>query len=390
MARRRVNNNYTIHNQVSILSSGADFFGHITHMAATATHTLHLQTYIFEQDETGHQVAQELIAAAARGVQVYLLVDGYASRSLTTTFIDSLKQGGVHVGFFEPFFKGRSFYFGRRMHHKLVVADAASCLVGGRNIGNRYNDFPSAPAWMDWALYVQGQAAAEIHKVCVSMWNRSVFRAKCSNQLLHKPLPSASVCKVRIRRNDWVYRRTEVLATYRQLLAQAQSEVVIMTSYFWPPDNLLRRMERAAARGVRIRLILTGYADVPLAKYAERYLYDRLFRSGIEVYEYQRNVLHGKIAVADARWLTCGSYNVNNISQFASVELNLDVDNQQVAQQLRTRLDSIMATDCLHIIPPKGGYALGVWRTFVCALAYWLVHFLFFMFTFYFSQRRVR
>ena len=98
-----------------------------------------LQIYIFEDDETGVEVATALMKAAQRGVKVYLLLDGYASQYLPDEFIVQLKEGGVQFRWFEPLFRSRHFYFGRRLHHKLIVVDTVHSLVGGVNISNRYN-----------------------------------------------------------------------------------------------------------------------------------------------------------------------------------------------------------------------------------------------------------
>ncbi len=163
-----------------------------------------------------------------------------------------------------------------------------------------------------------------------------------------------------------------------------------MTSYFWPPQGLLRRMEAAAKRGVRVKIVLTGNADVPMAKYAERYLYNRLFRSNVEIYEYDRNVLHGKLAIRDGEWATVGSYNLNNISAFASVELNVEVLDKAIATQLRDAIGNIIATDCRHITKEGFHASNNVFKMFFYYISYMTIHVLFFLFTFYFSQRNSR
>ncbi len=161
-----------------------------------------------------------------------------------------------------------------------------------------------------------------------------------------------------------------------------------MTGYFWPPQRLLLQMDKAAKRGVKIKLILTARADVPLSKYTERYLYGRLLRNNIEIYEYQNNILHGKIAVRDDAWITGGSYNLNNISAFASVELNLEVNNAAAATEVNNQLQKIIDNDCLKI--NKEEYYAGnhILKRFFYFLAYKATHIIFFLFTFYFRQKK--
>ncbi|MCF8450429.1 MAG: phospholipase [Taibaiella sp.] len=378
---------YSEHNTVKVIRGGADYFQELVAIASSATSTLHIQTYIYDEDETGLQVAEAFMAAARRGVQVYMLLDSYASQSLSSAFIARLREAGIHFRFFEPFLHSRRFYFGRRLHHKIVVADAKVCMVGGLNISNRYNDMPGVPAWLDWALVVNGDAAKRIEKVCVRIWNKKLFVEKCAATSNIPQEPHSGSIPVRISRNDWVNRLTGVTDSYKELFALADKEVTIMTSYFWPPRGLLRRMEAAARRGVKIKIILTGYADVPFAKYAERYLYNRLFRSRIQVYEYTRNVLHGKIAIRDNEWITVGSYNLNNISAFVSVELNLDVMDKAVATKLAGAVQVIMEQDCTLITPQKFEASNNILKMFFYYLSYRIIQALYFLFTFYFSQR---
>ncbi len=127
---------------------------------------------------------------------------------------------------------------------------------------------------------------------------------------------------------------------------------------------------------------------MPFAKYAERYLYKWLFRHNIEVYEYQSNILHGKIAVADGEFVTIGSYNVNNISAFASVELNLDIRDDKIAAGLQEKLLNIIETDCVKISRENFWVSENVIRKFLYYLSYRIIHFLFFLFTFYFNQHQ--
>src|SRR5262249_55728255 len=158
--------------------------------------------------------------------------------------------------------------------------DRYRCMVAGINVSNRYNDTEQAKAWLDWAVYAEGEVAAGIEAVCIRTWDRSMFRKKCraTKMPFELPLPEEE-CRVRIRRNDWVFKKTEITSTYRELFNHAHKEVTVMTSYFWPPQKLLKRMATASRRGVKIRLILTATADVPFSKYTERYLYNWLFRN---------------------------------------------------------------------------------------------------------------
>ena len=380
-------NEYTVHNKVKIVRGGADYFRYIEEIADGAKYAIHLQTYIFDDDETGNKVAAALIRAAKRGVAVYMLIDGYASQKLSASFINGLKEAGIHFAFFRPLVISNFFYLGRRLHHKIIVADSSVCMVAGINISNRYNDIGNSKAWLDWAIHTTGDAAKQLNDICVHIWNRSALRKKCEPDTY--PIQSVdSECMVRIRRNDWVFQHTQITKSYRELFNSAHSHVILMTSYFWPPQKLLKRMAAATRRGVKIQLILTAKADVPFAKYSERYLYAWLFRNNIEIYEYEKNILHGKLAMRDNEWITAGSYNVNNISAFASVELNLDIKNGTIAKEMNDKLAAIINGDCRQITQAEFATTNNILKRFYYYLSYRLIHIVFYLFTFYFTQRR--
>jgi cardiolipin synthase len=163
---------YTSRNRISLVHSGEDYFSLLFSLINKAKLTIHLQTYIYENDETGRQVADALISAAKRGVSVYLHVDGYASQRIKGEFRHHLEEAGIHFKFFEPLLKSRHFYFGRRLHQKVFVVDGIYSLVGGLNIGDRYNDIPGQQAWYDVALYAEGEVSYQLHLICNRMWRK--------------------------------------------------------------------------------------------------------------------------------------------------------------------------------------------------------------------------
>ncbi|HEX6431541.1 MAG TPA: phospholipase D-like domain-containing protein, partial [Niastella sp.] len=354
-----------------------------------AQHTVHLQVYIYEDDETGQQVASALKEAARRGVKVYLLTDGYASKELSTAFIKELQTAGIHFRFFEPILKSEHFYFGRRMHQKVLVADGYYGLVGGINISNRYNDMDDNPAWLDWALYMEGPVAADLHKVCIDVWARPgqmALKRNLKHELTSLP-PATGNSPLRIRRNDWVKRKNQISRSYFEMLKKATSSVIIMSGYFLPGTIIRHHLSRAAKRNIDISVIVAEKSDVPLAKHAERYMYRWLLKRNIKLYEYTKSVLHGKMATRDKKWVTIGSYNVNDISAYASVELNIDVNDAAFATQVHQKLGSIMANDCVQITVEDYNKKYNIFQRAIQYISYWLVRIIFYIFTFYFKQK---
>ena len=383
---------YTHHNNVRLVRGGADYFDTLVNLIDEAKNVIHFQTYIYDGDATGQLISAALLRAAARKIQIYILLDGYASQHLPKEMIASWKAAGIRFRWFWPLFKSRNFYLGRRMHHKVVVVDASFGLAGGINVSDRYNDIGGQPAWLDRALLVEGQAALKLHIVCRDMWTKAYWRMDRPdkyNSFDHLPgVTPPEECMVRIRRNDWVQGKNQISRSYVEMFRQARSRVTVLSAYFMPGTILRKQMAQAAARGVQIRIIVGAVSDVKLARLAEQYMYRWLFHNRIEVYEYQGTILHGKMAAYDGVWMTNGSYNVNRISAYASVELNMDVRNNEFAAKAESDMEEIIRDHCVRVDPNKyflqrsGLQRLRQWAGFQT------VRLIFFLFTFYFKQEK--
>lgn len=368
-----------------LVRSGHEYFDLLEEAIQSARKCIHLQIYIYAEDQTANRITEALIAAATRGVTVFLVADGYASQHLSNALIEKLTLAGIQFRFFNPLLKSKYFYLGRRMHHKIVVVDGSKALVGGINISDNYNDTIESSAWLDWALYVEGEVAAKLEKVCEDLRKFEILEITRSRiRRKRSPLPDQPID---IRVNDWVRGRKEITASYLKMLSSATSHVTIVSSYFIPGKLLRRNLRVAAKRGVKIRLLMAGMSDVATSKYAERYMYQWLLRNKIEIFEYQKNILHGKLAVCDGQWLTLGSYNVNNISAYASLELNLDVHNPEFAALVEQSIETIIQNDCKKITKEEYESHSTLLNRFLQQSAYNLFRLTLFLFTFYFKQR---
>lgn len=381
---------YTHYNKVRLIHGGHDYFSLLVQLIDNAQSVVHLQTYIYEEDETGRMVAEALMRAARRKVKVFVLLDGYASQDLSKHFIKQLNEAGVFFRWFWPLFKSRRFYFGRRMHHKILVTDGIYGLAGGVNISNRYNDTPGNKAWLDWALYVEGQAALKLHIICNDMWRKAYWKKGISADPTNwlPGITPKEECMVRVRRNDWVQGKNQISGSYLEMFRNASFRITIMSSYFLPGKIFRNQMARAAKRGVSVKVILSGVSDVKIARLAEQYMYRWLFRNNIGLYEYQETVLHGKLAVYDGLWATVGSYNVNRISAYASVELNMDVRNPSFAGNVEQELDAIIRQHCVKVTPESFFSHTSFFKKVWQRAAYETIRILFFLSTFYFKQEK--
>lgn len=354
---------------MELVHGGEDYFSRLDTLISAAEKELHIQTYIFEHDSTGKKVGEALKAAAARNVKVYLLLDGYGSASLPRHFIDDLTHHGIHLRFFSPFLSLNSLYLGRRLHHKVVVADGHHALIGGINIADKYRGSEDERAWLDYAVQFEGEMAQAAQELCRSRFQkRRNWRRRQVGAVFH----SKEEGSARILRNDWLMGKNQIQRAYLTAIRHAEREVTVVASYFLPGKRLSRALRQAAKRKVNVRLVLSGVSDVPLLRRATSYLYGWLLRHSIELYEWPHSVLHAKVAVADGEWATVGSFNLNSLSSYGSIELNVEIRSGKFSTAFGQHLDQVIARS-EHITPSTLQTRSGLFTKAVNGMAYHLI-----------------
>lgn len=381
------NPNYGSNNGKAILvHSGNDYFSRLEQLIHNAQYEIHFQCYIFDYDTSGKKIIEALKDAAMRHVKVYLLLDAFGSMAFPDTVIDELTATGIHFRFFSPFFSFNSFYIGRRLHHKIVVLDAQLILIGGINIAEKYQGTAKDTPWLDYAVLVQDEIIAKILQlVCRNLFfkNRHLSRHKMIT-LFYTPEENS----IKIIQNDWLKRKNEIYKAYLNAFAQAKNEIIIVGSYFLPGRRLTKALKKAAQNKISIKLILSGISDVKLSQRATYHIYNKLLRNNIGLYEYQTSVLHGKAAVVDGHWTTIGSFNLNNLSTFGSLEMNVEIKSTAFSTAYSSHLYGIME-QCQRITPESIKKRNTIYSHFVNWLSYWTAKFLLTLVT-YFPFKRFR
>lgn len=336
-------------NEVSLVKSGDAYFHTLLRLIHQAHSLIHLQVYIFDMDETGKEVFEALKQAANRGVKVFVVVDAYASEQITTKSVYEWHQAGIYLKRFSPLKSKRGYGLGRRLHHKICWVDGQAALVGGINIANKYSGYAGVRPWLDYAVEVRGPLLDEIRRVCEEILPRKVIkripaRVQKSLKAHHHGEREAAITK-----NDWLRTKVEISDSYRHAIREAKEDITILASYFLPGNRVRRLLRKATERGVNVRIILVGVSDVPMVRSAMRYLYDWLFRNQIEVYEWQPSVLHGKLMFVDGVWTTIGSYNLNALSDYGSLELNVEVLDREFTSLVKHDIEHHVLPHCEKI-----------------------------------------
>jgi len=374
---KRDKSNFMQATELALVHSGDDFFKRAVDIIHRSKKTLHFQTYIFIDDSTGKIIIDALHHAVKRGVKVYLLVDAFGSLDLHTDSVKRIESFGIHFRKFSPLFYKHRLRFGRRLHHKIVLADNTEALIGGINVEDKYRVSGPETPWLDYAVYVKGPVCRKVLNICEVLW-KSKGRVM-QNKIFHtldKDIGTDDGIPVKVRQNNYLFRREGISLSLRHALRHSHSSVIFMASYFMPGNRIRRLLKKASERGVKIKVILQGVSDVSLSKNATTYLYDWMFRHNIEIYEWNNTILHGKISMVDDKWTSIGSYNINHLSDYSSVETNIEVYDADFSSKIHHELLKVMAHS-EKITKSVFHKRVGLLNRFTYWLAYYAVRFLF-------------
>ncbi|MCL2296771.1 MAG: cardiolipin synthase ClsB [Proteobacteria bacterium] len=335
---------------IHLLRGGNDFFPALIRAFDAAQHEIWLETYIFADDVSGQAVADALIRAVQRGVNVRVLIDGWGARLyLSKALAQKLTSAGVDLLLYRPEVENQPFHFRRlrRLHRKLCHIDGKVAFIGGINIIDDMNTPGHTPPRIDFAVRVEGPILAEIV--------RTMRRVRALVELSHlhnitfekDALPAVTEAVGTIRANlvvrNNLKQRHAIERAYRAALGRARNEAIIACAYFFPGWRFQKALIAAAQRGVKVTLLLQGRVEYKIMHYAVRTLYEKFLDAGIEIQEYHRSFLHAKVAVIDGQVATIGSSNIDPYSFLMAREANVFIHDAGFAGQLRGVLLELIA-----------------------------------------------
>lgn len=335
---------------IELLRSGESFFAANIMAIDQAQHYIHFQSYIIDEDKTGLSVIDALVRAAERGVRIYMLLDAFGTEYLSSELIKRIESAGILFRFFSPVFITKGFHLSLRLHHKVLLADGEVAIVGGMNFADRYHGTRGKKEWLDFALLLKGPEIVRINNILKKIWNKTFIpKSERAHEVIHFPVTYDENIKLRVLENNWYRNKIEILRSYKTAFRFAQDRMIIFASYFLPGRNERRLLRMAGRRGVDITIVLAAESDAPIFKRATGFLYDFILRSNIKIYEYLPSNLHAKIATVDGKWSTIGSYNLNHISDYGSIEMNVDVLDEAFTAKFEKLLLRIIKNDCRQV-----------------------------------------
>ncbi len=322
-------------NRVRVYDNGRDGLDAMLAALEDAREHIHLETYILRSDAIGRRFLAALESKARAGIGVRLLYDALGSRGLDESALAPLRVAGGDIVAFNPLTQFRVAPR-RRDHRKILVVDGCVGFTGGLNIGDEYTAvLGGEPAWRDAHVRIEGPVVRDLGAVFLESWFRADGPDLPWHAFLAEEPPACGEARCAILADGPVYRRRRMRDLLLRALRGSERDVSLASPYFAPGRRVLDALERASQRGVIVDLLLAGETDHPLLRRASRSILPRLLSAGVGVYEYEKAMMHGKLAVFDDEWAMIGSSNLDRQSFEHSYEVNLIVEGAGIPALLR-------------------------------------------------------
>jgi cardiolipin synthase len=320
------------------LRTGEEAMEEMLAAIASATQSVRLEMYIFHAGPTADEFRDALVNACKRGLRVRVLIDAIGSAYLPDSFWNTLRESGGEFRWFNPLSLHRVFI---RDHRKMLVCDEKLAFVGGFNIATEYRGDGVSAGWLDLGLRVRGSLAQELAAAFDDMFSCADFkhwpftRLRKSFRLKTVAAPEAQLLLGGPGRNNPFKR------ALRGDLKEAR-EALIISPYFVPPWKIRRLLMRMARNGAKVQLILPAKCDLPVMRMAAQSFYRRFLDAGVEIHEYQPQILHAKLFVID-QIVYVGSANLDARSMNINYELMVRLSNPALVREGREIFAGILA-----------------------------------------------
>ena len=341
LARMLLNDNspLTGDNEVKLLLNGEKKFPEVIRVLKEARHHIHMEYYIFEDDEIGREIRAILIQKAREGLEVRFIYDDFGSRSIRKQFVRELNQGGVEAyPFYKISFVALSNRTNYRDHRKIIVVDGCVAFMGGINVSNRYINSGKGNKlfWRDTHIMINGPGVFYLQYLFICDWN---FCASQVIKVKHDYFPSFKIKKgdafVQIAASGPDSDSPTIMYSLLETIGLTKDELLITSPYFIPGQTILDAICAAALSGIKIKLLVPAVSDSALVNAAAKSYYAEILDAGVEIYLYKKGFVHAKTMVSDGELAIVGSANMDHRSFELNFEVNGMIYDHGIAQELR-------------------------------------------------------
>lgn len=337
---------------ISIYVSGTEKLHNLLKEINNATHHIHLQYYIFCDDETGNKIKNALINKAREGVKVRVLYDDVGCWNVKNSFFKEMELAGIEVyPFLKVAFPTLTSKVNYRNHRKIVVIDGKVGFMGGMNIADRYDKGTSWGIWRDTHFKIAGKGVHGLQSAFLIDWY-VVSKKLLNDRIYYPPAEIYSDNIMQIATSGPVGQWRTLLQAAIFVIANAKKYIFIQTPYFLPTEGLNQALQTAALGGVDVRLMLPKRSDTRTVNMATHSFIDEMIKAGVKVYFYKPGFLHSKLVISDDSIACIGSANMD----FRSFEHNFEINAFIYQKTFTLQMKKVFLHDmqnCERLIPSK-------------------------------------
>lgn len=329
-------------NQITIYSDGVEKFKALFKDIEQAKFYIHLQYYIFLDDEIGTQLKNLLILKANQGVHIRVLYDEVANWKVDKKFYEEMRLSGIEIsGYLKvrfPLFTSRVNY---RNHRKIVVIDGKIGYIGGMNIADRYVKGPRwGGIWRDTHIRIEGRGTYGLQSVFFMDWHIASGKMISSSKY-YPEMPSYDTNKLQIAMDGPISQWHNLLQATLRIIGCSKKHIYIQTPYFLPTEAIAQAIQSAALGGVDVRIMLPARSDSKAVSYASHSYLDEMMQAGVRIYFYTEGFLHSKLVLSDDYISVVGSANMD----FRSFEHNFEVNAYIYDEHFAKRMKKVFYRD---------------------------------------------
>lgn len=344
-----VGSKVTYYNNVFFYKEGNSFFKDMLQDIKNAKESINMEYFIFNDDDFGKEIYDELEKKSLEGIDIKIIVDGVGTRCLLKIRKKSLEKNNIKLKVFFPssfpFIKIGNLRANYRDHRKICVIDSLISYTGGFNIGKEYIGKGKLGKWRDTGARIEGEASIDIEREFYINWSflhkkhldyvetDKILRRKINK--VHENLKSYNVNGIQLVSSGPNYETRTIRDCYIRMIMEAKRSIYIETPYFVPDDLLLDCLRMALKSGVEVKIIIPFHPDHPFVQWANQNFSIELLEEGAEIYKYKEGFLHSKFLIIDNEILSFGSANFDYRSLYQNFEMNCIVYDIELIGYLR-------------------------------------------------------
>jgi cardiolipin synthase len=329
-------------NSMQVLQNGVMFFPSLERDILAARESIHIESFIWYDGKISRRLAQLLAAKAKQGVEVRVLVDASGGRQLKGETKDMLLRAGAKVAHFHPPRFSNLGRLNNRDHRKLMIIDGRIGYIGGYCIADEWTgNARHKKEYRDTGLRITGPIVNRLQGAFAENWIEETGEITAGEKYFPKIPPTGqSAAHVAYTSPDGSVSSVQIL--YYMAIKAARKEILIQNPYLLPDAQAIAALEDAVRRGVRVRIMVPSdeATDSPIVQHASHHHFGTLLKRGVQIYEYEKTLLHQKLIVVDGIWSCVGSTNFDDRSFQLNDEVSIGVLDPAIAAQLRAAFEA--------------------------------------------------